>query len=198
MGEEAVGAPPVWREAVSTAWGRRDSGLGAPREGPGPPGGLASLTSSSPALGLRSATLLRGLRLEAAPQNDAPPLAVTRPAPGACLWPSLAGLLERKGRRCEHLTTPASRWSQVPALRSHWLVAWSGKGGVAPGWSHVVPRLGLSVSGGPSTWIEEWLRSRDGRAEMRGDTLVLMGVFSPLHLERKSVHGGGGGGGASA
>ena len=68
------------------------------------------------------------------------------------------------------------------------------KGRCCPGWSHVVPHLGLSVSGGPSAWIEEWLRLRDGRAEMRGDAPVLMGVFSPLHLERKSVHGGGGGG----
>ena len=39
-----------------------------------------------------------GWREEAAGQMDAPPLSVTRPAPGAGLSPSLARLVERKGR----------------------------------------------------------------------------------------------------
>lgn len=91
QGEELVVATPlVWRQTVSTAWDAVAWGLGHQGRVRDPQVGRPFSPPALPALGSCSATCLCRLRHEASPQSDAPPLSVTRPAPGADLWLSLA------------------------------------------------------------------------------------------------------------
>ena len=185
-GGSTVATPSVWHEAVGTARGRRGSWVRSPREGLGPSDGLAHLRLPRARVQVRLSCPLKRLRHEAAPGGGAPPLSVRGPAPGDGLWRSLAGFLERKGWGHERVTAPPQA-GPASASRFHWLISPSGRGGAAA-LIWLVQHVALPTSDEPNAWIEEWLRLREDRAERRGDTPLLLVLFSPLLPERKSVH----------